>query len=485
MAGLEEIRKVRIEKLKAMRAVGLEPYPARAKPGMSLVKTVTSFDKIFQGGQEIVLVGRIMSLRPQGALVFFTLKDGTGSLQGLLKQSETNDADFKNFGEFADIGDFVEVLGKLFLTARGEKTILVKSWRMLSKSLRPLPEKWHGLQDPDEKLRKRYLDLLLDDEARASFEKKAKFWDTARKFMKDRGFLEVETPTLEITTGGAEATPFRTHHNDLDMDVYLRISVGELWQKRLMAAGFPKTFEIGRIYRNEGTDANHVQEFTNLEFYWAYANYEDGMKFTEELYRVLASEVFGQTRFESRDHTFDLKDPWPRMDYVDAVHKATGIDVLKDSDEKMEAKLKELKVVYDGKSRERLVDSLWKYCRRQISGPVFLINHPKLVSPLSKIKSDNPELTERFQIILCGTEVGNGFSELNDPLDQRERFEIQQKLIAKGDKEAMMPDWEFVEMLEYGMPPTCGFGFGESLFAILADRPMRETQMFPLVRPKK
>ena len=252
-----------------------------------------------------------------------------------------------------------------------------------------------------------------------------------------------------------------------------------------MAAGFPKTFEIGRIYRNEGTDANHVQEFTNLEFYWAYANYEDGMKFTEELYRVLASEVFGQTRFESRDHTFDLKDPWPRMDYVDAVHKATGIDVLKDSDEKMEAKLKELKVVYDGKSRERLVDSLWKYCRRQISGPVFLINHPKLVSPLSKIKSDNPELTERFQIILCGTEVGNGFSELNDPLDQRERFEIQQKLIAKGDKEAMMPDWEFVEMLEYGMPPTCGFGFGESLFALLADKPVRETQAFPLLRPKK
>lgn len=486
MSSLDEIRKMRLQKMEALKTAGLDPYPAQAKPDLFLSEAVADFEKISQSGREVSLAGRIMSLRPQGALTFFTLKDGTGSLQGLLKRGETDEKDLKNFNDFADIGDFVEVRGKLFLTARGEKTILVKSWRLLAKSLRPLPEKWHGLRDPDEKLRKRYLDLLLDDEARALFEKKTKFWDMVRQFMKERGFLEVETPMLEVTTGGAEANPFKTHHEDLDLDLYLRISIGELWQKRLMAAGFPKTFEIGRAYRNEGTDANHLQEFTNMEFYWAYADYEDGMRLAQELYRTVAREVFGKLAFETRGHKFDLASEWPRLDYTATVKKMTGLDILKDSEAKIEKKLKELKMVYEGASRERLVDTLWKYCRRQIAGPAFLVDHPKLVSPLAKARADNPELTERFQIILAGTEVGNGFSELNDPLDQQARFEAQQKLLAAGDREAMMPDWEFVEMLEYGMPPTCGFGFGgELFFAFLADKPIRETQLFPLVRPKK
>jgi lysyl-tRNA synthetase class 2 len=317
------------------------------------------------------------------------------------------------------------------------------------------------------------------------FDKKALYWKASRRFLEDKGFAEVHTPTLETTTGGAEANPFLTHHDDFDMDVYLRISVGELWQKRLMAAGFPKTFEIGRVYRNEGSSPEHLQEFTSMEFYWAYANYRDGMEMTKKLYQTIATEAFGRTEFTTRGHTFDLADDWAEIDYRDEVKKQTGIDVLESSEEDMKAKLDELGVKYAGDNRERLMDTLWKYCRKNVAGPAFLIHHPKLVSPLSKSCPDNPELTERFQVILAGSEVGNGFSELNDPREQRARFEIQQKLIESGDEEAMMPEWEFVDMLEHGMPPACGFGFGERLFAFLVDKPIRETQMFPLMKPRE
>jgi len=302
--------------------------------------------------------------------------------------------------------------------------------------------------------------------------------------MKENDFMEVETPTLEVTTGGAEATPFKTYNEDLNLPLYLRISIGELWQKRLMSAGFPKTFEIGKAYRNEGSDQNHLQEFTNLEFYWAYADYKDGMSLVEKMYKKIAKDVFGKTEFETRGHKFDLAGEWKKIDYRETVKKETGIDVLDTTYDEVKKKLDELKMVYDGATMERLMDTLWKYCRKKISGPVFLTGHPKIVSPLSKSMPENPELTERFQVIIAGTELGNGFSELNDPIDQKKRFEVQQELLAGGDKEAMMPDMEFVEMLEYGMPPTCGFGFGEMLFAFLADKPIRETQFFPLMKPR-
>jgi lysyl-tRNA synthetase class 2 len=426
-----------------------------------------------------------MAIRGQGAILFTVLNDGTDSFQAVFKKDEIEEKLFKLFVDAVDVGDFLEVSGKLFVTQKGEKSLLVSSWTMLSKTLLPMPEKWAGLQDDEMRLRKRYLDLLLDNEARDIFYKKAKFWKAVRNFLESRDFLEVETPTLEITTGGAEANPFKTHHKDFDLDVFLRISVGELWQKRLMAAGFPKTFEIGRVYRNEGSSPEHLQEFTNMEFYWAYANYEDGMKLVEELYKTVVQEVFGKTSFETRGHSFDLASTWERIDYVSKVKEVTGVDILEATEKEMKAKLDELHVEYAGENRERLMDTLWKYCRKSISGPAFLINHPKLVSPLSKSRTDNPELTERFQVIIAGSEVGNGFSELNDPVDQKERFETQQKLIERGDDEAMMPEWEFVEMLEHGMPPTCGFGFGERFFSFLVDKPIRETQLFPLVKPKK
>ena len=295
--------------------------------------------------------------------------------------------------------------------------------------------------------------------------------------------MEVETPTLEVTTGGAEATPFKTFNEDFKLPLYLRISIGELWQKRLMSAGFTKTFEIGRAYRNEGSDANHLQEFTNLEFYWAYADYRDGMKFVQDLYRTIATEVFGTTKFSARGHDFDLADEWKEIDYVTEVKTQTSVNVLTATDEEMKAKLVELNVKYDGDNRERLTDTLWKYCRKNIAGPAFLINHPKLIAPLAKTRPGT-DTVEMFQPIIAGSEVGRGYSELNDPDDQRARFEVQRALLEAGDDEAMMPDYEFVEMLEHGMPPTCGFGFGERFFAFLAGKPLREVQLFPLMKPK-
>jgi lysyl-tRNA synthetase class 2 len=485
MSSIDEIKDARIKKLKLLRDKGLNPYPAESKREISLKDAVDNFGNLEKNKEIKWISGRIMSLRGQGAIIFITLNDGTASFQGLLKKDILGEEKFDFWNEVIDIGDFVEIEGSFFITKRGEKTLEAKDWRMLSKSLLPLPEKWHGLQDVEERFRKRYLDILMDSDVKDLLIKKTKFWDTTRNFMKDHGFLEVETPSLEVTTGGAEATPFKTYNEDFKLPLYLRISIGELWQKRLMAAGFSKTFEIGRAYRNEGSDANHLQEFTNMEFYSAYANYKDGMALVEELYKKIAQDVFGTMQFETRGHKFDFSGRWKTIDYCETVKKETGIDILNTTYDEVKNKLDKLGVVYDGNTMERLVDTLWKYCRRKISGPVFLIGHPKLVSPLSKSTEENPELTERFQVIIAGSEVGNGYSELNDPINQAERFEAQQELIKAGDKEAMMPDYEFVEMLEYGMPPTCGFGFGEMLFAFLADKPIRETQMFPLMKPKQ
>lgn len=484
MSALDEIQAVRLEKIEKLKAFGMEPYPASVPRDRSLAETANSFDELEKSSELFSIAGRVMAVRGQGAILFIVLQEGADRFQAVLKKDEISEDLFTLFADTVDMGDFISVTGTLFVTKRGEQSLLIKDWKMATKSLAPLPEKWAGIKDDDERYRKRYLDILMDTDLYKMFEQKSLFWDATRDFLTDRGFLEVETPTLEVTTGGAEANPFKTHHKDYDLDVYLRISVGELWQKRLMSAGFPKTFEIGRVYRNEGSSAEHLQEFTNMEFYWAYADYRQGMELTKEMYRYVAERAFGTTKFETRGHSFDLADEWTEIDYVTEVKKQTGVDILSASEDDMKAKLDELGVQYAGDNRERLMDTLWKYCRKNISGPAFLVHHPKLVSPLSKAKSDNPELTERFQIILAGSELGNGFSELNNPIDQKERFELQQKLIEAGDEEAMQPEWEFVDMLEHGMPPACGFGFGERLFAFLVDKPIRETQMFPLMKPR-
>ena len=430
------------------------------------------------------MAGRILAIRGQGAIFFVSLYDGTETFQMVIHKGDIEESSIKLFQDTVDMGDFVEFTGKCFITKKGEPSLLISDWIMLTKSLLPLPDKWHGLKDDDERYRKRYLDILSNQEVRDMFIKKAHFWKVIRNFLEDNGFMAVDTPVLELTTGGAETTPFETKHLDYDLDVYLRISVGELWQKRLMAAGFPKTYEIGRVFRNEGSSPNHLQEFTNFEFYWAYADYNMGMELVRDMYRKIAVDVFDTTVFETRGHKFDMAEEWIKISYVEEIKKQISIDIMSASEKELMDKLSELNVKYEGVTRERMVDSLWKYCRKNISGPAFVINYPDFMQPLAKRSKDNPNIVEQFQVLLGGAEVGKGYSELNDPIDQRERFEHQQALTKKGDAEAMMADWEFVDMLEHGMPPTCGFGAGERLFAFLADKPIREATLFPLMRPK-
>lgn len=484
MSGLDEVRAERLKKLTLLKERGVNPYPATVVRTHTVAKVIENFADLSQAATVVSLAGRVMVIRGQGAIMFLVLQDATGQFQLVFKQDELLKENFELFADTIDAGDFISATGTLFTTQRGERSLLVKEWQMVTKSLLPLPDKYHGLKDEEERLRKRYLDLLTREEERTLFMRKEKFWTVIRAYLKEQGFIEVETPTLELTTGGAEARPFATHHNDYDIDVYLRISVGELWQKRLLAAGFENIFEIGRVYRNEGSSPNHLQEFTNLEFYQAFANYEDGMRLVEGLYRRIAEEVYGTTVFTRDGHTFDLAQEWERIDYASEVQRQTGIDLSHTSVMEIAAKLQELGVTYEGDTLERLTDTLWKYCRKNIAGPAFLINHPKIVSPLAKEVSGNPNATQRFQPIIAGTEVGNGYSELNDPLEQHARFTLQQEMIDRGDAEAMMFDHEFVEMLEHGMPPACGFGFGERLFAILEGRPIREVTLFPLVKPK-
>lgn len=483
MASIEELRAERLKKLENLETLGQSAYPSASSRTHELQAVVNNFSELETSQAVVIVNGRVMSSRGQGAISFIDLYDGSARLQVVIKLPESTEEVMKFYRDYVDVGDFVEVTGAVFTTKSGQQSILVTKVSMLSKALLPLPDKYHGLQDEELRMRERYLDILTNSELHDLFIKKAKFWDVTRAFMKEKGFLEVETPTLEVTTGGAEARPFATHHNDYDMPVFMRISIGELWQKRLMAAGFAKTFEIGRAYRNEGSSPDHLQEFTNMEFYMAYADYEDGMKMAQEVYRRLAQEVFGKTEFATRGHTFDLANEWIHIDYSEEIKKQTGIDIETASDDEIKNKLQELHVKYDGTNRERLTDTLWKYCRKNISGPAFLINPPLIIAPLAKKNLDG-KTAQQFQVILAGSEIGKGYSELNDPIDQRKRFEVQQELLAGGDEEAMMADWEFVDMLEHGMPPTCGFGFGERLFAFLADKPVRETQIFPLVKPK-
>ncbi len=483
MASLDEMRDARLNKLENLKKQGIDPFPSKVARDFDISELKNRFNEFKDSGKEVSIAGRVMALRGQGAILFAVLFDGTEKIQTIIKKDVLDDDLFNLFVDTIDIGDFISVTGPAIVSKTDEESIEAHSWMIAAKTLLPLPEKWHGLQDVDERYRKRYLDLLMNPELRGLMIKKAKFWDVTREFMKLHGFLEVETPTLELTTGGAEATPFKTHHNDYDLNVYLRISIGELWQKRLMAAGFPKTFEIGRAYRNEGTSPEHAQEFTNMEFYWAYADYRDGMKLVRDLYIEIAKKVFGKTQFASRGQSFNLNDDWKEIDYAEEVKKQTGIDLGSATEKEMMKKLDELGVKYEGKNRERLTDTLWKYCRKNISGPAFVINHPVLVAPLAK-KNRDEKTVQRFQPIIAGIEIGNGYSELNDPIDQDKRFRVQKKLLEEGDTEAMMEDKEFVEMLEHGMPPTCGFGFGERLFAVLADKPLRELQLFPLMRPK-
>ncbi len=486
MTAIDDIRAERLKKIETLRDAGMDPYPAKTERSHTLHQALVAFEDLESKKTTVTLVGRIMSLRGQGGILFADLYDGTGKLQALIRKDDVGEKDFDLFVSAVDASDFIEVTGTLLLSKRGEKSVAATGWRMLAKSLRPVPSEWYGLKDEDERYRKRYLDILLNPEVSEMIRKRSVFWNVIRKFMLDRSYVEVETPTLETLTGGAEARPFITHHHALDIDVYLRISVGELWQKKLLVAGLPKVFEIGRIFRNEGMSAEHANDYTSFEFYSAYEDATTGVPLLKDLYRTVAQETFGTTKFSIRGFDIDLAKEWEQYDYNELLQKEFGLDPRTVTLSEVQAELKKQQIPFESNADlGRCVDLLWKKIRKSIAGPAVLTGMPLYLEPLAKKSVSDPRVVERFQILIAGTELGKAFNELNDPIDQHERFAAQQALRDKGDEEAQMADYEFVEALEYGMPPAFGFGVSERLFSFLVDKPIREAQIFPLMRPRE
>jgi len=486
---LDEILKDREKKIDNLKLIGIELYPAKSKKDLANKEVVDNFEKYET--KIMTLAGRIMAWREHGKLIFGQIQDQSGRIQLFIRadtlEITNKEKQFIGFEdlELLDLGDFIEATGEVVKTRTGEVSLMVNSIRLLAKSRLPLPDKWEGITDPDDAIRKRYLDILMNEDKKKRFERKAKFWSETRKFLQDRGFMEVETPVLESVTGGADAKPFTTHMNSIDQDFFLRIST-ELYQKRLIGAGYEKVFTLGPNFRNEGMDDEHMPEYYQCEWYWAFADYKNNMELVRDLYRHLAIEIYGTTVFETRGYKFDLAEDWREIDYVSSIKEKTGVDVFKDDEEKMKKAVAENGVRLTGEvNRMRLIDNLWKIVRKTVDGPAFLVNVPKFVSPLAKNKPENPELTERFQPIIGGSELGNGYSELNDPDEQLERFLEQQGARDAGDDEAQMLDMDFVEMLRYGMPPTSGYGFSERLFWFMENVSGREGTLFPPLKVKK
>jgi len=475
-------RKVRLEKLERIKKLGINPYPAKSNRDIRIGDIKDNFDKY--EGKIHTVAGRIVAWRTHGKLIFADIKDQTGDIQIIVKSDWLEDSEdtlgWENL-DLLDLADFIEVRGEIAKSRTGEISVIAKGIRILVKSLRPIPR---NLKNKEQKFRRRYLDLVINQERLELFERKAKFWEVQREFLKKAGFIEVEVPILETVTGGADAKPFITHHNALGIDLYLRIST-ELYQKRLIGGGFEKIFTLGPNFRNEGMDDEHLQEYYQLEWYWAYANYKDNMELVKELFLEIANKIYGKTKFTTRGFTFDLADEWKEIDYTQEIKKEFGIDIFNDTDEKMLKVLKSSNIEIEGEvNRNRMIDTMWKSIRGKLAGPVFLINHPTFLSPLAKVKDSDDKLTERFQVIIAGSELGNGYSEINDPLDQLKRFKEQQDLREGGDEEAQMLDLDFVEMLEYGMPPTSGYGQSERIFWFLEDVSGREGALFPQMKPE-
>lgn len=498
---LDNIRKTKIEKVEKLRKAGIDPYSASSRRNNRISEVLGNFEKLSvtieaqeevetvqkkTGAEvELILAGRIMAKREHGGSLFFDLRDQNDKIQGFIKEDVVGKESFERFLDFVDIGDFIEIRGTLFKTKRDEKTIEIKDWRILAKALLPLPEKWHGLQDTEERLRKRYLDLIMNPEERELFVKKNNFWQTIRNFLTKQGGLEVETPVLEHIPGGADAEPFQTHLNALDLDLYLRISL-ELNLKRLIVAGYEKIFEIGRIFRNEGIDREHLQDYTQMEMYWAYYDYRDMMALVRDLFIETVNTTIGSTTHEYHGNKIDWADDWETYNYYDEFEQYTGLNLSEISEKDLKKYADKENIETDRHlGRGRLIDAIFKKkVRPNLIEPGFLVLPPVDVEPLAKRWPEDPNRVERFQVIAGGTELGKGFSELNDPIDQRQRFEEQTKLREAGDKEAQRLDEDFIEALEYGMPPTAGFGMSERFFAFIMNKPVRETVFFPLMRPR-
>ena len=480
---LEDYRNERLRKLNEIRERGIDPYPAKSHRNSKIADVVNHFDE--KQGQEVCVVGRIVAIRSFGKLVFLKLRDYTGEVQVFMKA--VNEAGPEGtFGakevKLLDVGDFVEAAGTVDKTQTGEISVFCNHVRLLTKSLRPLPEKF---TNKEERYRRRYVDMNVNPEVRERLVRRSKFWKATRDFMNSHGFIEVNIPVLEHTTGGADAEPFVTHMNALDEDFYLRIS-HELPLKRLLGGGFEKVYDIGPRFRNEGVDDEHLPEHIAFEAYAAYEDYEDGMKFYEEMIKYVCMETWGTLKFNVGGFEIDLDCEWPRLKYADLLREKYDVDVFNPDREQLIRILKEngVETNYDV-SEARLIDHVWKLIRKTSAGPYWVIEEPLSLSPLAKKSPENPLVTERFHPIIAGTEMGNGFSELNDPLDQLERFKEQQAARDAGDTEAQMLDMDFVEMLEYGMPPACGWGNSERNFWLLEGVPGREAVPFPTMKSKE
>jgi len=484
---IEELRKIRLKKLEAIEKAGFSGYPAAVKRTHQINEASKDFSKLSRTKKEIILAGRIKSLREHGGSAFSHIEDGSGAIQAYFKKDRIGERGYKFFLENFDIGDFIEVRGVLFKTKRGEKTIEAADFKMLAKSLLPLPEKWHGLQDVEERFRKRYLDLLFNPEIKRKFVLRSKIIKEIREFLEKQGFLEVETPILQPIYGGARAKPFKTRLNALDMDLYLRISP-ELYLKRLLVAGFEKVFEFSRNFRNEGMDKSHNPDFTMLEFYWAFADYKDLMKLTEKLFEDLLKKLFKGLKIRYEGKELNFKTPWQRIEFGNILKRETKINLEEINLQTLKKEAEKLGVKTEkGDGKAEIADRIYKkFCLPKIWQPTFIINHPLGAFPLAKALEGNPQKLANFQLVIAGWELVNAFSELNDPLEQRKRFKEQENFFKEGSEEAQRMDEDFIEALEYGMPPSAGFGMGiDRLTALLTDsHSLREVILFPTMRPK-
>ena len=495
---LSELEQIRRDKRIQLQNLGINPYPADLFP----VDTKTSAIKQdFEEGKKVIIAGRLMSRRIQGKASFAELQDAEGRIQVYFNRDEICTGDDKTkyndvYKKLLDIGDFIGIEGELFTTKVGEKTVLVKDFTLLSKSLKPLPlpktdsegNTYDEFNDPELRYRQRYADLAVNPHVKEVFVKRTKLFNAMRDFFNERGYFEVETPILQPIPGGAAARPFVTHHNSLDIPLYMRIA-NELYLKRLIVGGFDGVYEFSKNFRNEGMDRTHNPEFTAMEIYVAYKDYNWMMDFCEQLLEYCAMEVNGTTKATFGKHTVDFKAPYPRVTMAEAILKFTGFDINGKSEAELREAAQGMGIAVDNTmGKGKLIDEMFgEKCEPNFIQPTFITDYPKEMSPLCKEHRDNPELTERFELMVCGKEIANAYSELNDPIDQRERFEAQLKLADRGDDEAMFIDNDFIRALEYGMPPTSGMGIGmDRLIMFLTNNPsIQEVLFFPQMKPER
>ena len=481
---VNELRKIRVEKLENLQKAGKDPFKiTTANQEYHTVDIAEKFDEL--ENKDVSVAGRIMSKRPMGKAGFININDRDGKIQVYVRRDDIGEEEYADFKKY-DIGDIVEVTGFVFKTKTGEISIHAKSVKLLTKSLLPLPEKYHGLTNTDMRYRQRYLDLIMNPDVKDTFIKRSLIIRAIRRYLDSEGFIEVETPMLVQNAGGAAARPFETHFNALNEDLKLRISL-ELYLKRLIVGGMERVYEIGRVFRNEGLDTRHNPEFTLMELYQAYTDYHGMMDLTENLYRTVAKEVLGTTKITYNGVEMDLGKPFERITMIDAVKKYAGVDFTNiKTDEEAKALAKEKGIEFEDRHKRGDILNLFfeEYVEDKLIQPTFLMDHPVEISPLTKRKPDAPDYVERFEFFMNGWELANAYSELNDPIDQRARFKAQDELFAQGDEEANHTDEDFLTALEYGMAPTGGIGFGiDRMVMLLTDSPaIRDVLLFPTMK---